>query len=90
MITPLPNVDPAHFSFIIHVLIHQQLMFQVVDMKVQHIDAMPMLAELYYTLSGKEIVVKVIGEEAGQVVYQYNPMSAVNYVSLPSVQKLSE
>ncbi|BES99313.1 Zinc carboxypeptidase [Nesidiocoris tenuis] len=52
---------------------------QVVDMKVQHIDAMPICSELYYTSTGKEIVVKVIGEEAGQVVYQYNPMSAVNY-----------
>uniref|UniRef100_A0A0A9VVW5 Cytosolic carboxypeptidase NnaD n=1 Tax=Lygus hesperus TaxID=30085 RepID=A0A0A9VVW5_LYGHE len=52
---------------------------QVVDMKVQHIEAMPMMPELYYTSTGKEIVVKVIGEEAGQVVYQYNPMSAVNY-----------
>ncbi|XP_014240982.1 cytosolic carboxypeptidase Nna1 isoform X2 [Cimex lectularius] len=52
---------------------------QVVDMKIHHIEVMPNIPEVYYTSSGKEIVVKVIGEDAGQIVYQYNPMSAVNY-----------
>nr|CAD7403087.1 unnamed protein product [Timema poppensis] len=39
----------------------------------------------YYQSTGKEVQPKAVGEEAGQVVFQYYPMSAVNYFSRSSV-----
>lgn len=38
--------------------------------------------EAYYQPTGKEVMPKPVGEECGEVVYQYYPVSAVNYVSL--------
>lgn len=49
--------------------------------RVSHIEYNPPTPELYYQPTGKEIQPKPIGEEAGTVVFQYYPMSAVNYVS---------
>ncbi|XP_073998408.1 nna1 carboxypeptidase isoform X2 [Rhodnius prolixus] len=52
---------------------------QVVDMKTHLIDALPPYPEPYYLVTGRETTVSQIGEDPGQVVFQYNPMSAVNY-----------
>lgn len=42
---------------------------------------MPPVPEEYYQPNGREIQPKPVGEEAGVIVFQYYPMSAVNYVS---------
>lgn len=42
---------------------------------------MPPVPEEYYQPNGREIQPKPVGEEAGAIVFQYYPMSAVNYVS---------
>ncbi|KAK9508869.1 hypothetical protein O3M35_006326 [Rhynocoris fuscipes] len=52
---------------------------QVVELKTHLIDAMPTIPEPYYTVTGRELTVRPVGEDPGEVVYQYNPMSAVNY-----------
>lgn len=57
---------------------------KVLEQKVDHIDSVPSFPEPYYTPTGKEVQPKPVGEECGIVVYQYYPISAVNYVSLPS------
>ena len=50
------------------------------DERVQHIEYTPATPELYYQHTGKEIQPKPVGEESGTIVFQYYPMSAVNYV----------
>lgn len=50
------------------------------DERVQHIEYTPATPELYYQPTGKEIQPKPVGEESGTIVFQYYPMSAVNYV----------
>ena len=52
-------------------------------MRIQHIEAVPSVPEEYYRPTGKEIQPKPVGEEDGVVVFQYHPMSAVNYVGIP-------
>ncbi|CAH1400634.1 unnamed protein product [Nezara viridula] len=54
---------------------------QVIEQKIQHIDAMPSYHEKYYDVNGKEIQPKPAADTDGTVVYSYNPMSAVNYFS---------
>ncbi|KAK6641374.1 hypothetical protein RUM44_013083 [Polyplax serrata] len=58
---------------------------QVLEERVQHIDYIPPSPELYYQPTGKEIQPKPVGEEDGTIVFQYYPMSAVNYFSKSSV-----
>lgn len=61
---------------------------QVLEERVQHIDYIPPSPELYYQPTGKEIQPKPVGEEDGTIVFQYYPMSAVNYVSRYSILSL--
>ena len=53
---------------------------QVLEERVQHIEMPPAAPEQYYTPTGREVQPQPVGEEVGQVVYQYYPVSAVNYV----------
>jgi hypothetical protein len=62
---------------------------QVLDERVQHVGTTSSTSEEYYQPTGREVQPKPVGEEAGQVVFQYNPVSAVNYVSTLSAQQLS-
>jgi hypothetical protein len=55
---------------------------QVLDERVQHVDTSLSAVEEYYQPTGREVQPKPVGEEAGQVVFQYYPVSAVNYVSV--------
>lgn len=55
---------------------------QVLEERIQHIEEMPSAPEHYYQPHGREIQPKPVGEEAGTIVFQYHPMSAVNYVSV--------
>lgn len=54
---------------------------QVLEERVQHVDSSLSAPEEYYQPTGREVQPKPVGEEAGQVVFQYYPVSAVNYVS---------
>jgi hypothetical protein len=58
---------------------------QVLDERVQHVDTTLSTSEEYYQPTGHEVQPKPVGEEAGQVVFQYYPVSAVNYVSTLSI-----
>ncbi|XP_046995654.1 cytosolic carboxypeptidase Nna1-like [Schistocerca americana] len=58
---------------------------QVLEERVQHIEYIPAMPEQYYQPTGREVQPKPIGEESGTVVFQYYPMSAVNYFSRSSV-----
>ncbi|KAK9728680.1 Cytosolic carboxypeptidase N-terminal domain [Popillia japonica] len=58
---------------------------QVLEEKIEHIDHVPAVPEPYYVPTGKEVQPKPVGEECGIVVYQYYPISAVNYFSRSSV-----
>lgn len=42
---------------------------------------MPASPEPYYKCTGHELQPRPVGEENGVVVFTYNPISAVNYVS---------
>nr|CAD7571633.1 unnamed protein product [Timema californicum] len=53
---------------------------QVLEERIHHIEYVPPAPEQYYQSTGKEVQPKAVGEEAGQVVFQYYPMSAVNYL----------
>lgn len=55
---------------------------QVLEERVQHIEVAPASPEAYYVPTGREVQPQPVGEEVGQVVFQYYPVSAVNYVSL--------
>ena len=52
------------------------------DDRVFHITYVPSAPEPYYQFSGQEIQPRPVGEENGAVVFYYNPISAVNYVSI--------
>uniref|UniRef100_A0A8D8LG76 Cytosolic carboxypeptidase NnaD n=2 Tax=Cacopsylla melanoneura TaxID=428564 RepID=A0A8D8LG76_9HEMI len=54
---------------------------QVIEDRVHHIEYNPPYPEEYYMVTGREIQPNPVGEEAGTVVFQYYPMSAVNYFS---------
>ncbi|KAI5645151.1 zinc carboxypeptidase domain-containing protein [Phthorimaea operculella] len=58
---------------------------QVVEEKIQHITWNPANPEPYYVPSGKELKPQPVGEDAGTVIFQYYPMSAVNYFSRSTV-----
>lgn len=59
---------------------------KVVEERIQHLIWSPASPEPYYVSTGKELKPQPVGEEAGTVIFQYYPMSAVNYVSLQSFQ----
>lgn len=52
----------------------------MLDDRVYHIDYVPATPEPYYQSTGRELQPRPVGEENGQVVYNYYPISAVNYV----------
>lgn len=54
---------------------------QVLDERVYHIDYIPSVPEPYNKPTGNELQPRSVGEENGVVVFNYNPVSAVNYVS---------
>lgn len=54
---------------------------QVLEERIYHIEYNPEAPESYYKSSGKELQPRPVGEENGIVIYNYNPVSAVNYVS---------
>ena len=53
---------------------------QVLEDKITHISYLPPTPEPYYVPTGKEPQPKPTGDECGIIVYQYTPISAVNYV----------
>lgn len=55
--------------------------FQVLEERIHHIEYVPSAPEPYYQPSGRELQPRPVGEENGVIVYSYNPISAVNYVS---------
>ncbi|XP_031763401.2 cytosolic carboxypeptidase Nna1-like isoform X1 [Galleria mellonella] len=58
---------------------------QVVEERIQHTIWSPATPEAYYTPTGKELRPQPVGEDAGTVIFQYYPMSAVNYFSRSTV-----
>lgn len=56
--------------------------FQVLEERVKHIPYIPPSFEPFNVVSGNECQPKPSGEECGTAVFQYNPISAVNYVSI--------
>ncbi|EAA06129.5 AGAP000113-PA, partial [Anopheles gambiae str. PEST] len=54
---------------------------QVLEERVYHLDDAPETPEPYYQPTGKELQPRPVGEENGIIVYNYNPTSAVHYVS---------
>ncbi|XP_075972430.1 nna1 carboxypeptidase isoform X3 [Anticarsia gemmatalis] len=58
---------------------------QVVEEKIQHLTWSPASPEPYYISTGKELKPQPVGEDAGTVIFQYYPMSAVNYFSRSTV-----
>ncbi|CAG5056032.1 unnamed protein product [Parnassius apollo] len=58
---------------------------QVVEERIQHITWSPASPEPYYIPTGKELRPQPVGEDAGTVIFQYYPMSAVNYFSRSTV-----
>uniref|UniRef100_A0A336MAR4 CSON014405 protein n=1 Tax=Culicoides sonorensis TaxID=179676 RepID=A0A336MAR4_CULSO len=66
-------------SFLSNSLKTNQL--EVLDERIYHIEYAPDQPEPYYQPTGKELQPRPVGEENGVVVYNYNPISAVHYVS---------
>ncbi|XP_037882975.1 cytosolic carboxypeptidase Nna1 isoform X2 [Glossina fuscipes] len=52
---------------------------QVLEERIIHIPNVPDIPEFYYRPSGNELKPRPVGEENGIVVFNYNPISAVNY-----------
>lgn len=52
---------------------------QVLDERIHHIEYVPDEPEPYYQPTGNELRPRPVGEENGIVVFNYNPVSAVNY-----------
>lgn len=57
----------------------------MLEEKIKHISYVPSSPEPYYPITGSECQPKPSGEEFGVVVYQYTPISAVNYVTYFSI-----
>lgn len=68
-------------SFIPFFLSLSLLSFQVIEERIVHIPTVPAQPEPFYQPTGKELKPNPVGEENGIVVFNYNPISAVNYVS---------
>lgn len=58
---------------------------QVLEERIHHIEYVPNIPEPYYQPTGRELQPRPVGEENGVIVYSYNPISAVNYVSIFSL-----
>lgn len=54
---------------------------QVLEERIQHISYVPSKPEPYYEPTGRELRPRPVGDENGVIVYAYNPICAVNYVS---------
>lgn len=54
----------------------------MLDERIYHIEYVPQTPEPYYQSSGRELQPRPVGEENGEVIYSYNPICAVNYVSI--------
>ncbi|XP_058978077.1 cytosolic carboxypeptidase Nna1 isoform X3 [Musca domestica] len=52
---------------------------QVIEERIVHIPTVPAQPEPFYQPTGKELKPNPVGEENGIVVFNYNPISAVNY-----------
>jgi len=61
----------------------------VLEEKIKHISYVPSSPEPYYPVTGNECQPKPSGDEFGVVVYQYTPISAVNYVTSKSLVELN-
>ncbi|KAF4524535.1 hypothetical protein B566_EDAN002808 [Ephemera danica] len=48
---------------------------------IEHIPNSPSVPEHYYRPTGRELQPQPVGEEAGTVIYDYNPTTAVSYFS---------
>lgn len=59
---------------------------QVLDERIHHIPYVPIKPEPYYEPTGRELRPRPVGDENGVIVYTYNPICAVNYVSFLVVQ----
>lgn len=70
------------FVFIYSFILFYLIGFEVLDDRVFHIAYVPSTPEPYYQFTGQEIQPRPVGEENGVVVFYYNPISAVNYVSV--------
>ncbi|XP_055709580.1 cytosolic carboxypeptidase Nna1 isoform X2 [Phlebotomus papatasi] len=57
---------------------------QVLEERIYHIEYVPESPEPYYQPTGKELQPRPVGEENGIVIYNYNPVSAVNYTNRDS------
>lgn len=58
--------------------------FQVLDDAVTHVYPTPsshLEKESLYKFTGKEIQPKQVGEDSGELIFKYYPISSVNYVS---------
>lgn len=64
------------------ILLVIQWVLQVLEERIVHINSTPPVPEPYYVPTGNEAQPKPVGEECGVIVYQYYPISAVNYVRL--------
>ncbi|XP_073832571.1 nna1 carboxypeptidase isoform X14 [Musca autumnalis] len=58
---------------------------QVIEERIVHIPTVPAQPEPFYQPTGKELKPNPVGEENGIVVFNYNPISAVNYFSRSAV-----
>lgn len=58
----------------------------MLEERIYHIEYNPETPEPYYLNTGKELQPRPVGEENGVVIYNYNPVSAVNYVSVGQLQ----
>ncbi|KAM7348744.1 nna1 carboxypeptidase isoform 5-T5 [Cochliomyia hominivorax] len=52
---------------------------QVIEERIKHIPNVPQQPEPFYQPTGNELKPNPVGEENGIVVFNYNPISAVNY-----------
>ncbi|XP_020715227.1 uncharacterized protein LOC101453751 isoform X3 [Ceratitis capitata] len=62
---------------------------QVIEESVVHIPFVPAQPEPYNQPSGHELKPRPVGEENGMVVFNYNPVSAVNYKKKSKAQNSS-
>ena len=58
------------------------ILLQVIEERIKHIPNVPQEPEPFYQPTGHELKPNPVGEENGIVVFNYNPISAVNYVSI--------
>ncbi|XP_059479393.1 cytosolic carboxypeptidase 2-like [Neocloeon triangulifer] len=54
---------------------------QVLEQQVEHIPYSPSIPEPYYVPTGRELQPRPVGEEAGTLIYDYNPTTSVSYFS---------